>query len=61
MEIGESVQETAIRKAREEAGITIGRMDLFGICSGMDRLIAYPNEISVIQRALYSFQEILTE
>ena len=44
MEIGESVQETVIREAREEAGITIGRMDLFGIYSGMDRLIVYPNE-----------------
>ena len=43
MEIGESVQETVIREAREEAGITIGRMDLFGIYSGMDRLIIYPN------------------
>lgn len=43
MEIGESVQETVIREAREEAGITIGRMDLFGIYSGMDRLIVYPN------------------
>ena len=43
MEIGESFQETVIREAREEAGITIGHMDLFGIYSGMDRLIVYPN------------------
>ena len=43
MEIGESVQETVIREAREEAGITIGQMDLFGIYSGMDRLVEYPN------------------
>ena len=43
MEIGESIQETVIREAREEARITIGHMDLFGIYSGKDRLIVYPN------------------
>ena len=43
MEIGESVHETVLREAYEEAGITIGHMDLFGIYSGRDRLIVYPN------------------
>lgn len=43
MEIGESIQETVRREAFEEAGIRVSNMDLFGIYTGEDRLITYPN------------------
>lgn len=43
MEIGEKVMETARREVYEEAGIEIEELKLFGIYSGEDRVITYPN------------------
>lgn len=43
MEIGEKFKETARREVYEEAGIEIGEMELFGIYSGEDRIVTYPN------------------
>lgn len=43
MEIGEKFAEVARREVLEEAGITIGEMELFGIYSREDRIITYPN------------------
>lgn len=44
MEIGEKFIETVKREAFEEAGIEIKELTLFGIYSGKDRIITYPNE-----------------
>lgn len=43
MEIGEKFLETVKREAFEEAGIEIKELTLFGIYSGEDRIITYPN------------------
>lgn len=43
MEIGEKFFETVQREVYEEAGIEIGEMELFGIYSGEDRILVYPN------------------
>lgn len=43
MEIGEQFIETVKREAFEEAGIEIKELTLFGIYSGEDRIITYPN------------------
>lgn len=43
MEIGEKFVEVAKREVYEEAGIEIGELTLFGIYSGEDRIITYPN------------------
>lgn len=43
MEIGEKFTEVAKREVYEEAGIEIGELELFGIYSGEDRIITYPN------------------
>ena len=43
MEPGEKFEETVKREVFEEAGIEIGELKLFGIYSGKDRIITYPN------------------
>ena len=43
MEIGEKFIEVAKREVYEEAGIEIGELALFGIYSGEDGIIIYPN------------------
>ena len=43
MEIGEKFVDVAKREVYEEAGIEIGELTLFGIYSGEDRIITYPN------------------
>ena len=43
MEIGEKFIEAVKREAYEEAGIEIGELSLFGIYSGEDGIITYPN------------------
>lgn len=43
MEIGESIKETVKREAYEEAGIRVHDLELFGIYTGKDRFITYPN------------------
>ena len=44
MEVGETYEEAAIREIKEEVGIDIQEMDLYGLYSGEDRLIHYPND-----------------
>ncbi|MGF7145924.1 8-oxo-dGTP pyrophosphatase MutT (NUDIX family) [Anaerotaenia torta] len=44
MEIGEKFVETISREAYEEAGIKVKDLKLFGIYSGEDRVIEYPND-----------------
>ncbi len=43
MGVGENFIETVKREAFEEAGIEIKELTLFGIYSGEDRIITYPN------------------
>lgn len=44
MEIGETYVEAAKREVFEETGIEIENLCLFGIYSGEDRIIVYPNK-----------------
>ena len=43
MEVGEKFTEAVRREVYEEAGIELGELELFGIYSGEDRVIQYPN------------------
>lgn len=44
MELGESYLETAQREIYEEVGIKVENLKLFGIYSGEERMIRYPNK-----------------
>ena len=44
MEIGETYEESAKREIREEVGIEVSDLSLYGLYSGTDRLIHYPND-----------------
>ena len=52
MEIGETYIETATREIREEVGIEVKNLQLFGIYSGEDRIIHYPNKDVVYSLAI---------
>jgi len=43
MEMGESFEEAVKREAKEESGLTLGKLDLFKLVSGRERIIEYPN------------------
>ena len=43
MEIAETFMETATREIREEVGIEVENLKLFGLYSGEERIIHYPN------------------
>jgi 8-oxo-dGTP pyrophosphatase MutT (NUDIX family) len=43
MELGESLEGTARREVREETGLEIGAMTLFGIFTGPEYFYTYPN------------------
>ena len=47
MEIGETYEEAAKREIREEVGIEVSDLSLYGLYSGTDRLIHYPNDDEV--------------
>lgn len=44
MNIGEKFVETAKREVFEETGLIVCNLSLFGIYSGTDRIIKYPND-----------------
>ncbi len=43
MEMGESFEETVKRETKEEAGLSLGKLEVFQLYSGKDRIIEYPN------------------
>ncbi|WJY27319.1 NUDIX hydrolase [Sporosarcina trichiuri] len=43
MELGETFEETAIRETKEETGLFIGDLTLFGLYSGPSCFVTYPN------------------
>jgi 8-oxo-dGTP pyrophosphatase MutT (NUDIX family) len=66
MEIGEKFIDAAKREVLEEAGIEVSDLTLFGIFSGEDRIVVYPNEdvccvISIVFKATVYQGEILQE
>lgn len=52
MEVRETYFEAATREIREEVGIEVKNLKLFGIYSGEDRLIHYPNQDVVYSLAV---------
>ena len=43
MEMGETFEETVRRETMEESGLTLGKLEVFKLISGRDRIIEYPN------------------
>ena len=43
MEMGETFEEAAKREVKEESGLSIGKLEIFKLCSGRDCIIEYPN------------------
>ena len=43
MEMGETFEETVRRETMEESGLTLGKLEVFKLISGSDRIIEYPN------------------
>lgn len=43
MEMGETFEESIRRETMEESGLTLGKLEVFQLYSGKDRIIEYPN------------------
>ncbi len=43
MEMGETFEETVRRETGEESGLSLGKLEIFKLYSGRDRIIEYPN------------------
>ena len=52
LELGETYEEAATRELREEVGIEVENLRLFGLYSGDDRVITYPNKDVVYSLAV---------
>lgn len=62
LELGEKVEDVARRETREEAGIEIGEMALFGVFSGEELYYKYPNGDEVHNvTILYLTRDVLGE
>ena len=55
MEMGETTEETAVREAREEIGITPVELDFYGVFSGKQMYHIYPdgNEVYIISTVYF--------
>lgn len=55
MELGETTEETAIREAKEEIGITPESLDFYGVFSGKQMYHVYPdgNEVYIISTVYF--------
>ena len=43
MEMGETFEEAVKREAKEESGLSLGKLEVFKLLSGRKRIIEYPN------------------
>ena len=43
MEMSETFEEAAKREVKEESGLSLGKLEIFKLCSGRDCIIEYPN------------------
>ena len=41
--MGESFEEAVKREAKEESGLSLGKLEVFKLLSGRKRIIEYPN------------------
>ena len=58
MELGETVEETARREVYEETGLTVGRLEFFGVFSSPE-LLTFPNGDQVqVVRILYLTDDV---
>ena len=55
MEIGETLEETARRETKEETGLDIGAMVLFGVFSGPEGTYTYPNGDQIVNVSVVYF------
>ncbi len=53
IEVGEDLEQTARRELFEETGLKAGELQLFGVYSGMDRFMTYPNGDQVYMPCIY--------
>ncbi|MEV7196278.1 NUDIX hydrolase [Streptomyces sp. NPDC093510] len=56
MEPGERLEDTGRREVREETGLSVGELQLFGVYSGAEQFYRYPNgdeihNVTVVYRA----------
>lgn len=60
MELGESLEETALREVKEETGLTIGRLQFLKVLSGVNYFIHLPNGDQFYSvNAFYTTNEII--
>ena len=43
MEMGETFEDAVRREAKEESGLSLGKLEVFKLLSGRNRIIEYPN------------------
>lgn len=63
MEPGETLEETARRETREEIGVKVKELELFGVFSGQKLFYRYPNgaevfNVTVVYRADFTDEEL---
>jgi ADP-ribose pyrophosphatase YjhB (NUDIX family) len=63
VELGEAVETAARREVREETGLDLGEMSLFGVFSGPELFYVYPNgdevyNVTIVYLARFSGGEI---